>query len=535
MSGRVLRLATALALLTGACADGSELPAGVNCSASTDCHEPLTCSFNQCVTPGANRLVLMARLTPPSSSGLLPQQVGDLALASGPDLLVELLPSARVSGVVTIDGDTFTVNVPGELEVRSADVIDGLTQRFTATSRVEVGTDGYGFTLVVLPGRSYAGTFRPADIELPAHHFTLDAAAVASGRFDIVLPARTSYGTVAGRVRTADGPKPILDARVVALGADDAVLGVTRTDPERGQFEMLLAPDVTSFRLKVESPPAGPVFPDFVTTTYTLGAEALDVIVPDPPADIAAYDAVLQVVGAEAADASPSPVEGLTVTLQGVLDGGTLRRTATTDAEGRATFRVLAGQYECVVIVPPGLPYASWHGLVDLAPQAVVADPTAWTVSLALRPTWSGSVRDAFGAAVPAGTLTFERRVQRDDGDLLALAPPAIDVELGADGAFSVRLDPGTWDVVIAPDAETGAPNAHEAGVVVGEAGLVRDIELPLPGLLHLTVAGPDGDFLAGVGVDLWLPGDDGPRLFASGTTNDRGFVDMLVPHADAR
>jgi hypothetical protein len=291
---------------------------------------------------------------------------------------------------------------------------------------------------------------------------------------------------------------------------------------------------VVSFRLKIESPPGGPVFPDFVTSTYTLGVEALDVIVPDPPADIAAYDAVLQVVGAEPTDASPAPIEGLTVTLQGVLDGGTLRRTATTDAEGRATFRVLAGTYECVVIVPPGLPFASWHGLVDLAPQAVVANPTAWTVSLALRPTWSGSVRDAFGAPVPAGTLTFERRVQRDDGDLLTIAPPAVDVRLGEDGTFTLRVDPGTWDIVIAPAPETGAPNAHEAGVVVGDAGLTQEIELPLPGLLHLTIAGPDGAFLAGVGVDLWLPDDDGPRLFASGTTNERGFVDLFVPHVDA-
>ncbi|MCC6625395.1 MAG: hypothetical protein IT385_29385 [Deltaproteobacteria bacterium] len=524
-------LALVLLAALGACADGSELPPGLQCRADPECEAPLSCSFNHCVAREPNALVLMARLTPPVSSQLLPQQVAALSLADGPDLLVELLPSAVVRGVVTIDGDTFTLNVPGEIEVRASDVIAGAGHRFTALSRVELGLDGYGFELVVLPGRTYEGTFRPADDELPVHRFTLDAKSVESGRLDIVLPARSAYGVVSGRVRTGEGPKPILDARVVVLGEDDGVLAVTRTDPERGQFEVLVAPEVTSVRLKIESPSGGPVFPDFVSGPHVVG-EYVDVIVPDPPANVAAYDAVLRVLVQGAGDEGATPVEGLTVTLQGKLDGGTLRRTATTDADGEAHFRVLAGSYECLIVVPPDRPFSSWHGTVDLSPQALIPRPDAWTVTLWPRPTFSGRIVDAFGRPVSAGKLTFERRVARQEGELLAIAPPPITAPLGADGTFALQVDPGTWDLMVAPDPTTGAPHAHEAAIEVGPDGLHLELDLPMPGLIHLTVAGPDGVFRPDVTVDLWLPSGDAPRLLARGTTGKRGFVDLLVPHA---
>jgi len=528
---RPLALIALLVSAHGACGEGSELPPGLSCRADQECEAPLACDFNHCVAPEPNDLVLMARLAPPVSSMLLPQQVGALSLADGPDLLVKLLPSAIVRGVVTVDDDTFTLNVPGEIEVRSSDLIAGVDHRFTALSRVELGVDGYGFELVVLPGRDYVGTFRPDDDDLPVHRFTLDRTTIASGRLDIVLPARAAYGVVSGRVRTGEGPRPILDARVVVLGDGDEVLAVTRTDPERGQFEVLVAPGITSVRLKVESPAGGPVFPDFATGKQDVGTY-IDVIVPDPPANVAAYDAVLRVVAPAGAGAgAPTPMEGLTVTLQGLLDGGTLRRTATTDAAGEVRMSVLAGMYECLVVVPPDRPYASWHGTVDLSPQALLPRPDAWTVTLPPRPTFSGRIVDAFGKPVGAGKLSLERRVVRAEGEILAIAPPPLAVPLGSDGTFVVQVDPGTWDLVIAPDPSTGAPHAHEAALEVGVDGLHLELDLPLPGLLHLTVAGPDGSYLPGVTVDLWLPAKDRPRLLARGITGDNGFVDLLVPH----
>jgi len=531
----------ALALLgfSTACADaGSALPDQLTCSTSKDCEPGLGCSFNHCVVPETNRLTLAARIIPPPTSGLLQQQIPSLSLADGPDRLVQLLAPTTVRGTIKPAGNGLVTNLEGELEVRTDGDIPGLDFVFSAHSLQGLDTDGYGYTLTLLPGRSYTGSFRPTDRTLPRHIFRLEPKDFASGNFDITLPAQSDYLKLGGRVRKSDYT-PIAGARIVVQSPppNKEVAAVTTSAGDRGLWEVLVPPGLTSFVIKTESPSDGAVFPEFSTDvlTYVAGAQ-IDLVVPDLPPGTEPISAVIRVTERKTApDAlAPAivPAVGRTVTIVGVLAGGTLRRSGTTNELGEVTFETLPGAYECLVASPPQATGASWHGFVNLASwsEGLTADVVA--IEVVPRVPFVGQVTDAFGLPVEAGSLTLERRLDSQDGDALFIAPAPFEAQLGADGVFMTAIDPGTYDVLVAPDPSTGAPHTFETDVVVGAEGLRFDLGLPPPGLLHLTVAGPDGDWIAGAQVELWINDELGsPRLLSVGSTTSDGFVDMIVPH----
>lgn len=535
-----LAVLSALATIPMGCDSGSSLPTPLGCRRASECADGLACSFNHCIAPEPNPLELKVRVTPPPPTGLLPQQIPQLSLASGPDLLVRLIGPATLRGGVRFSGDAFSVNVPGTITLDTAGDIPGLDFTFTAPSLSGVDREGYGYTIQVLPGRRYVGTFRPEDPSLPRHAFSVSADEVASGRFDVLLPAKADYRRVRGRVMRADYV-PIPFARVVLLTPAREVIGVTATDEPRGLFDLLVPPTVSEVLVKVESTVSSPVFPEFVQGPFTLGGEApLDLVVPSLAAGTEAVNAVLRVLErrADAPDGSSPdgqdlvPAVGRAVTIVGIFDGGTLRRNGTTNEHGEVTFALLPGAYECLVASPPRSAAASWHGHINLGLQ-LAADLTPVTeIVLSPRPPLIGRVTDSFGNPIEWGRLTFERRVTWREGSSLVIAPPPFEVELGADGLYSTRVDPGVYDLTVAPDLATGAPHTFETGILVGPEGLRFDLELPPPGLLHLTVASPDGAWLPGVRVELWADDEaQTPRLFALGTTGERGFVDLLVPH----
>lgn len=517
------------------------LPDPRSCTKADECGAGLTCSFNHCVMAGPNTLELKVQVTPPPPSGLLPQQLPSLSLVSGPDLLVKLIGPATLKGVVRFTGDTFNLNVPGTITLRTDGDIAGLDYSFTTSSLSGVDRDGYGFTIALLPGRRYVGTFRPEDPALPRHTFGLSAEEVASGRFDVLLPARATYRRFIGRVMRSDY-LPVAGARAVVLTPAKEVIGVATSEDPLGLLEVLVPPSVGEVLVKVESTATSPVFPEFIAGPFTLGPstdtpEALNLVIPDLPTGAEPVTAILKVleqkVDAQFIATGVEPAVGRTVTIVGIFDGGALRRTGVTDQNGEVSFSLLPGAYECLVSSPSHTAAATWHGRINLGE----ADPTAKAVrltelTLSARPPLIGQVLDAFGEPVESGRLTFERRVNWREGMSLVAAPAPFEVELGLDGLYATRVDPGVYDVTIAPDPETGAPHHFETEVWVTEEGLRFDVELPPPGLLHLTVATPDGTWLPGVRVELWADDDKGqPRLFALGTTGSRGYVDVLVPH----
>ena len=533
-----LALTVSLSLL-GACADGSALPQTSGCKNTTECNDGLTCSFNRCIVGAPNPLELKVRITPPPPSGLLPQQIPSLSLTSGPDLLVRLIGPTVLRGGVKFTGDAFALNVPGSIDLRAEGDIPGLDFAFTAPSLSGVDSDGYGYSMRVLPGRRYVGTFRPEDPTLPRHVFAITPEEVATGRFDVLLPAKADYRVLEGRVMRSDYT-PIGSARVVVLTAAREVVGVASTEDVRGLFEVLVPPSVNEVFIKVESTGTSKVFAEFVAGPFAIPYEGLvDLIVPDLPAGTEPITTVLRVleqkVDAGFVPQAVVPAVGRTVTIVGVFDGGALRRTGVTDEQGEVTFSLLPGAYECLVTSPPQSAAATWYGHINLGVVETEKVIPRSELLLSPRPPLIGRVTDAFGNPIESGRLTFERRVTWREGSSLVVAPAPFEVELGADGLYSTRVDPGIYDVTIAPDLETGAPNAFETEVDVTEEGLRLDLGLPPPGLLHLTVADPEGAWLPGVRVELWADDDMGePRLFGLGTTGPKGYVDLLVPHAGA-
>jgi len=536
MSTRLTSTALGLVVLA-ACGDGSALPQPSGCRSTTECTDGLTCSFNRCIVDAPNPLELKIRITPPPPSGLLPQQIPSLTLTSGPDLLVRLIGPTVLKGGVKFTGDAFSLNVPGTIELRADGDIPGLDFAFSAPSLSGVDREGYGFSLRVLPLRRYVGTFRPEDPTLPRHVFAITPDEVATGRFDILLPAKADYRKVTGRVMRSDYV-PIPSARIVVLTAAREFIGVASSEEVRGLFEVLVPPTVNEVFIKVESTSTSPVFAEFVAGPFAIPHEgSLDLIVPDLPAGTDPITTVLRVfeqkVDAGFVPQAVVPAVGRSVTIVGVFDGGALRRTGVTNERGEVTFSLLPGAYECLVTSPPQSAAATWYGHINLG---VVETEKVIPVSeliLSPRPPLIGRVTDAFGAPIENGRLTFERRVTWREGSSLVVAPAPFEVELGADGLYSTRVDPGIYDVIIAPGLETGAPNAFETEVHITTDGLRLDLGLPPPGLLHLTVADPDGAWLPGVRVELWADDDMGePRLFGLGTTGPKGYVDLLVPHA---
>ena len=543
MSSRAPVVIGALFALVGlACDGGSALPPDLGCESSRECNEGLACSFNHCVVPDPNRLALHARIIPPPTSGLLEQQLPTLTLDDGPDRLVQLIEPKVIRGTVRPRADgggggnnPLVSNVEGDITVRSAGDIPGLDFVFSAHSLDGLDTDGFGYTLTLLPGRDYTGTFRPSDPALPRHVFSIKREDIKSDRFDISLPAFDTYLKVEGRVMKSDYT-PITNARIIVL-ANREVAATAVSDAPRGRFEVLLPPGLTTFAITVESPADGPVFPEFTTEPMTwLAGSEVDLVVPELAPGTEPIEARLRIIerksSVEGLAPALVPAVGRRVTIIGVLAGGTLKRSGTTDEQGEVVFHALPGAYECLIASPPQAAAATWHDFVNLASWQDPGAADVVEIELAPRAPFVGRITDAFGAPVEAGTITLERRRDAKAGDQLVIAPQPFEAKLGTDGVFMTAVDPGTYDVLIAPEPGTGAPHAFETDVVVGGEGLRFDLGLPPPGLLHLTVAGPDGAWIPGTQVELWIDDDLGePRLLSIGSTGEQGFVDVLVPH----
>lgn len=497
------------------------------CSDAADCAGGELCTFGFCHAGAPNPIELSVRFSPTPDTGLLEQQVPDLDLAVGPAFAVTLLEPAVLTGVVRYADNPLVSNVPGQIEAVTPGDVEGFPYRFTAESVEGLTASGKGYELRILPGRDYAVTFRPADPGVPPFTTTLPAAQAQTGDWTIQLPAKSDYAELNAIVRL--GPiEPVAGAPVVVLLPGGGALPARTTQPN-GHLVTLLPPGTEEVRLLVSAPAEGPLFPDFTSEPIPVPgrdpahpeepAPSVAISVPEPSAE--AFVASLRVIGPDGV-----AVPGQPLTLRGTLDQGTLLRSATTGDDGVATFQALPGSWEALVSIPPSGVLASRVFPIDL-------DATGTTTDLALsaRLELSGVVLDRSGEPIAGGTVHAHLRP----------APPASPYGLSLsaaafkgpieDGAFSIGVDPGTYDLRIVPDLATGAPATLRLDVALEDDASIA-IELPPPDLVHMTVAGPDSSLLAGVTVELFLRGGDGaPRLLAKGLTGEDGFVDLLVPH----
>jgi hypothetical protein len=240
-----------------------------------------------------------------------------------------------------------------------------------------------------------------------------------------------------------------------------------------------------------------------------------------------------------AEDALPN-VGLLRVTNNGIVDqaietAGAVHRTAKTDPTGIALFeRLPRASYQLM-----GVPGATSSDGVTVMPVDLTAAVTAsTTVSVRLAPkvTVSGKLTGA-----PAGT----RIIVIDAQPVPVVGHDFMPAPLGADGAYTLKLDPGrTYYLLADPPAGKGVSRVP-LGVVETRSSPIEQGTRALPRMLAFTgrvqrfggmidVAGAKVQvFCQGTGPDCvdppQLPGRD-PLPLMEGLTDDRGGFSLWIP-----
>ena len=500
------------------------------CAAAEQCGQALGCTYGYCVEPLEEQVVLQARVMAPPGSPFLEQQVPQLTLTGEPALTVQLMQTAELSGVVRNAGDAFVSNLPGELTARAPGDIPGLDYRFTARSSDGLDASGEGYTLRLLPGRSYEVSFRPDDKAIPPHVFTLDASEVVTGPFDIALPALNDYVKLAGWVQWPSG-KPIEGCKVTVLLDDGRALPSMIMDTMQAAFDLRLPPGTDSVRIRVEAPEDGALFPTFLSEPFE-PSDNIEVVLPAPPENHGPRDAEIHVVRVDAKGVEV-PLSGVNLVLSGTLDAGAHTETAMTDESGVATVHILPGTYEVIAASPPGQDYGTLRTTLswEEGPESVVTEPHRLT--LPNRPLVQGTIRSAGGQPVVKGQVQARRRLAPEESASLAISPAPFMAQIDPSGAYSMHVDEGTYDLSVVPDASSGAPPVQQQGLIVSES-MELNFELPSPSLARITVQDPDGLLLSDVTVELYLSDEaaEQARVLVKGTTDEHGVVDLLVPHS---
>ncbi len=537
------RLLIPLACLIAALGGPACLPVGVDadaCSTSADCDNGLVCEASHCIAAGANAIALSARILPPSTSSLLEQHVPDLSLSTGPAVTVTLVEPVTLYGTVDRAQDPQPTE-GGDIDARAEGDIAGFNYRFSAPALEGLTESGIGYELLLLPGRDYEVTFRPADTALPPHTFLLEAADVVEGQFDIPLPAVSEHSMFKGIVRWQSG-EAIPDAEVTVLLSGGRALP-TRLSGPNGHFEALVPPGSGSVSVRVDAPEAGPLFPQFEVAEVPVDPNPVwdDVVasaleIPNLPAGYGPFEARVSVHAPIGGGAAGEAMVGVPVNLYGHLEGGVLHRTAITGVDGVATFDALPGAWEILLAMPLDSLFESAVHKVNLQLDESGAPPDMVELVVAVRPTLTLDIADAYGAPVVDGVVEATRRPDAAEDQALTLSGFSVSADLDEGGVAVLALDSGTYDVRVEPSSSTGAPAMTMTGVVVA-ATTSFTVPLPEPGLALVTVVTAAGEALPNATVELYAAAPasqatagDRPPVLHEGVTDVEGAVGLLVP-----
>jgi hypothetical protein len=112
-----------------------------------------------------------------------------------------------------------------------------------------------------------------------------------------------------------------------------------------------------------------------------------------------------------------------------------------------------------------------------------------------------------------------------------------------ADGRFSLRIDPGVWDVGLVPPAEKMLPRLWRTGVLVGNGGLdVGQMDVPTGVMVRAAVIDAAGTPVLGTGVRLYTVAEQNAncrsgdatclvpaRLRAEAAVDETGWVTVIL------
>lgn len=491
-----LALVTLASVALAACSFAPESVEFVEntCSSHDDC-PGARCDeeLGMCVSDAAEQILIGLEVTPATDpSGATPATVAFEPFAvEGPETRELLLP-APISVVGNIRWGE--VSVPAEITFElPSHFPGGAPIRVVASTASEpmLVADGNlaDYSVRLVADRTYRVKVEPKGEGahmLPPLRF--EGPVPGGGdvwRLDLSYPPATEIIELRGRVVDGSGPVEGLQIRAVEVGTSQVVSSVAVTDPVTGEFMLRIDPYAGPYVLRV-SGSSESVFPTFTVDPSYLFPEdgVIEVLVPDLAGEAVEYTGVVETAAGE-----PIPEAIVTFKSQDVFDDttgvvGSFRTTATTDAEGYFTVNVLPGTYE--VLVTPTAREVAMSVMtvrVDMTPTREIC---CQLFPIPERATYGGKIfthdmREMAGATVqaialgwPGETLSPAARFNRSTD---AVSDPT--------GQFELRLDEGTYDLLVKPPAESGFPWIVRRELVIGASSRpihdVFELAAPVP------------------------------------------------------
>jgi hypothetical protein len=480
------------ALSPGTGTGGSNGIPPVACSNDSQCGSAGGCVAGVCVPKSTDLDAWAVEIDPPGASGSQLTELVSLAAAlpvltadAETQLDVPFANSANGSATVPATGSvilTVPSRIPGRPDQTfSANVLPGST---TVTLLVPAGIRSLDATVRLIPSS-------PADQATPPFTFPITIPPSVSPLATLQLP--TTLLTIRGQLLDALGQgKGQFTARAFRSGILVSTTSSTSASSGNaaGSFILMLADGVGDLNVQL-SPDGGAVDPwiTLSSVAFTPPSTNLDTIVlPDYPV---ANSFRLAVHGG---DLDQTPVSGAGVRAFTTLADGDARgstkfvRDGSTDASGNALLSLIPGDtrprsYSVSIIPPAGSVWASqclasvtapWNG--PNAPAALLQD-----VTLIRRPTLAGTVLSANGAPVGNVVVTATNRSAPVDSCLSG--PAATSTTTNAMGAFSLPLDPGTYQLEYDPPTGSSVPRQTEMDVQV-TTDANRIVRLPTAALV---------------------------------------------------
>ncbi len=520
-------------------------PASRNqCSDDDECGNG-RCVDAQCRSMEGHLTTLVVEVTPPADAFMVAgarflNEVRDLDPAGGP-LEISLGHVSRITGTVrAVDVEKRATCVPPPAGAKGQLAPDGtLPARVTLTPRARLlgmqtptHTAATSFSAgasnqfsLNVPPSSYDVYVEPlapsGDCSLPPQLFVGQEIAPGNVSLGLVLPA-PQYLEVT--VLWPDASDPVLEGWTLQVVEQDSgrVLSTEAilSEPEVTEgglaYHALLAyspveasgtavtlPSGTE--LVKLAPPEGLTAPVIIVQRNVLelfqeGRGVID--------QLAQLPTPVKVTGQVSVQDQPEGVAA-TVTLVAkelrAIGAGTVaafERVVESDASGQFEVDLLPGSYRVIATPAPDTGLAVTEVVWEIAADTDVQ--AGKTVELGPSPVLRGAVMDFAGRAVGGVAVqaaaspapTFVDVLDRALGHL-PVVPQAEGTVSRADGAFQVTCDPGTFDLWVRPEANSGFAWMVRPAVEVGKADVkLGTVQLPLPVEYRGTLRSSDVDSL---------------------------------------
>jgi len=510
------------------------------CRDDGDCMEGLVCdpAVKICVAPGDVELDISIRLVPPSKgSDMVEEQYVGLELGETNTFHLVIPRPIRVLGTVT-DASGVTMNAYTIVAVSDGEIPGLDYYEISEPARVNEFTQDYlggdGFEFYLKPDKVYDVYVHPTSEDgqvFPPFHakrsFTVgeDPDHPYTAKWEFRLPDPSEYLRISGQVvLSSSDPQPVAGARVFARAPETGETSTTAVTDTDGGFEVLVQPPdaddegllkAPAYEMNIRPSDDNPVVPQVVAVEGLVFADDTDLGLLEvghmgPP--VAVSFAVQDPSGLFLSDRLGATV----VRVSGEIGKGTILVEDVVDAAGTVCFDLPPGDY-IVSAMPPAA------GDLALLQEPLTVDPDrselARALRLAPRPVLSGWVlspdesplEDVEVTAIFTGKGAYPTTSPLPERHFLTTTD--------ADGAYSLRLDPGQYRILADPPVVSGLPRRIEHYVFVTSSEQ-RTIWLDKPVVVTGTVeAYPPIDELGQVESGIELDGKGKVELPATITS----------------